>query len=379
MAHRPSVFEAYTVDRIKPLCSEELWWSLEDPDTLDAAYKLSKVDDNISSYYGSLFELIFEIVYLYQPEVIASLQGNIHKKERDLDRRLDAWLESLPPKYWIPLDEECPSEHDLEHEDPTITELGSADGVSSILKLEVAFNTGVDASLAISRCLGALLKSGLGSNLIPRFTLYFCVQGALTAVMSRGFVRGSTMSLLMAAAKLSDNGYEQAISHYFRFLATISSAHGAGSDAVGEGSVLLRFLDAFHRDDWPVLDAITAAPDSLLNRLPDNSNNPSEDYLRPSMPPPSRIAAFSASLRDLVAAVRVARTHGVITDRTKLDDAAGPAGNDAVVAAAAVSPRQLADDLLSSLAPAAPDPAHAHILMDWLFAVGFEQTGMQPA
>ncbi|KAJ1568721.1 hypothetical protein HK405_014589 [Cladochytrium tenue] len=435
--------ESESLDRIKPLCSEELWWSLEDPDALDAAYKLSKVDDNISSYYGPLFELIFEIVYLYQPEVIASLQGNIHKKEHDLDRRVNAWLESLPPKYWVPFNEEwmlsalkrqdpkllqriwlmllfygtlcmlmrrqgveylkkisqCPSEYNPEQDDPPITEMGSMDGVSSVLKLEVAFNTGVDMAMAMSRYLGTLLKSGLGANLLPRFTVYFCVQGALTAVMSRGFVRNSTSSLLMVASELSDDTYEQAISNYFRFLTTITNTHGAGSDVAGGGSVLLRFLDALHRDDWPALDAITAVPDAFLSRLPDGSNNPSDDFVRPSMPPPARIAAFSASLRDLVDAVRVARLRlaardaavasaAPTSDLPSLTTAAGTpddlgisaplfvaGGVPSTTPRSAAAAAAAAADLLPSSVPA-PDPAHTHILMDWLFTIGTEDGSM---
>ncbi|KAJ1566352.1 hypothetical protein HK405_010147, partial [Cladochytrium tenue] len=260
LTHRPSFFAKAA--RIRPLCAEDVWWSMEDPVVLypPPLMPVNLVTDNPLSYYVPLTELSLMTFDVAKPETVASTpDAELDARESIIDTLFNKWLDSLPPKFWVPLEEEWIARALERSNDPAIFQClwlsiiyhgslcllmrrksllylrglggganpqppaGRNDGLGlpaaavlpaappipsphRRLALELAFNKAVDSALDLGRLVEIIVASARNvriplQDILPRHVLFFCIQGAMTATMALGVLRrNKTIRLLLPAA-----------------------------------------------------------------------------------------------------------------------------------------------------------------------------------
>ncbi|KAJ1569402.1 hypothetical protein HK405_005387 [Cladochytrium tenue] len=285
MSHRVPLFEKWTGPPAL-VCSEEFWLSDDDPVSLQAAYSdRCASGSNYFEYLQPLLELFINVFELSKPTTIyVTDPEKLYAGERTLELRLSEWLDSLPPRFWFDHLRASPRtwverimagnlpaggvwmwfvyigslcvlfrRQSLLYMRALSTKTDDPEGAAcdfeyarKYLKYELGFSKAVEAGTSLGELVGALFHNDLLLREVPTPLTFFMVQGAMTLLISEGFISEGQESLFFELYDYSVSiatRQKLAIETYFQIF-----ERTATGCATAQG--LVRFLERIRCSDW---------------------------------------------------------------------------------------------------------------------------------
>ncbi|KAI9356266.1 hypothetical protein DFJ73DRAFT_823718 [Zopfochytrium polystomum] len=267
------------ISSVKPVCSERIWSSCKQPDSLRHLYEIgSSINDNPLNWQVKLMEIFSRILLVSLPAENGSLDDSQERRnmEKQLEGELVRWWNIVPSSFWDISSED--SIYETMEEEPyrwqflmdlyfayhgcicllmrrksllflrnlatgtsgptmaTPSLSPTADHAANITSLhsenEEAFNMGVASAEAIANLLALLNRTNAFLHRLPHFTFCFCVQGAMTllvihiifaSVLSSDDVDEGGRRKLAGPASLIRQPPSKCLDAYLLFMHSISS------------------------------------------------------------------------------------------------------------------------------------------------------------
>ncbi|KAI9356325.1 hypothetical protein DFJ73DRAFT_823881 [Zopfochytrium polystomum] len=316
---------------VEPVCSDEVWFSAQDPATLEHRYNLSRGPTvNSLTYRIRLSDINNEIVLCATPEPLAAVDlVSLSNTEKRLEQELEAYKKSYPREFSLQLSEDWVFETmdaDYYRFQQLVGQFISYHGarchlmrrrvlvhlreVSASLagsrltpdeENRSALIKGVASALALGKLLGILLKSPGAIQRYPFFLILPTIQGYMTLMMADGLFPAFTETPNLDQSPGNEVNFDEIPQHidsYLQLLRTVGKTNKSVNN-------LATVLEKFRSSDWTDLESLCNNPSKIVSV--DYVSDGSELDVNNAGPLHRRVRIISTVVRECLSGIRTAR------------------------------------------------------------------------